>query len=282
MAHRFANSILLVLLLAGASAFSDQPAKVVWSDKEKPIVEQLRKLRSVPDEEKPAVIKRLAIEIRHLPANSKKTGLADSLAHLATEGDPGQEALQEVANTIAHSLNAKSSADSYATLAELARYEHVHVSVKNPQFETEIAKLEAIDAHRANADFTLADIDGKVWTLKALRGKTVLVNFWATWCPPCRKEMPDLEQLSQEFKDRGLVILAISDEEPDKVKLFVAEHKYSYPVLLDPGRKVNDLFEIGGIPKSFVYNSVGHLVAQAIDMRTRRQFLELLALAGLK
>jgi peroxiredoxin len=91
-----------------------------------------------------------------------------------------------------------------------------------------------------------------------------------------------LEQLSQEFKDRGLVILAVSDEAPDKVKPYVAEHKYSYTFLLDPGRKVNDLFEIGGIPKSFVYNSDGQLVAQAMDMRTRKQFLGFLALAGLK
>lgn len=282
MTHRIASSILLVLLLAGASAFGDQPAKVVWSHKEKPIMEQLRKLRSVPDEEKPAVIKRLAIEIRHLPANSNRGSLANTLANLATEGDPGQEALQEVANTIAHSLNAKNSSDSYAILAELARYEHVHVSVKSPRFEAETSKLEARDARRARADFTLTDIEGKSWTLKALRGKTVLVNFWATWCPPCRKEMPDLEQLAREFKDRGLLILGISDEEPDKVKPFVAEHKYTYPFLLDPGRKVNDVFEIGGIPKSFVYNSDGLLVAQAMDMRTRGQFLKLLALAGLK
>jgi peroxiredoxin len=78
------------------------------------------------------------------------------------------------------------------------------------------------------------------------------------------------------------VILAISDEEADKVRRFIAEHKVSYPILLDPGRKVNELFRVEGIPKTFVYDRDGWLVAQAVDMRTRSQFLELLARAGLK
>ena len=78
------------------------------------------------------------------------------------------------------------------------------------------------------------------------------------------------------------MILAISDEGAEKVKTFLAENKISYPILLDPGRKVNDLFRIGGIPKSFVYDRNGKLVAQSIDMRTQKQFLELLGRAGLK
>jgi peroxiredoxin len=110
----------------------------------------------------------------------------------------------------------------------------------------------------------------------------VLVNFWATWCPPCRKEMPDLETLYKQFKDQSLVILAISDEEESKVKPFIAEQKVTYPILLDPGRKVNELFEIEGIPKTFVYDRSGKMVAQSIDMRTRKQFLEMLAQAGLQ
>jgi len=93
--------------------------------------------------------------------------------------------------------------------------------------------------------------------------------------------MPDLEVLYRRFKDQGLVILAISDEEAAKVKSYLAEKPVTYPILLDPGRKVNDLFLINGIPKSFVYDRKGKLVAQSIDMRTQKQFLEMLGLAGL-
>jgi peroxiredoxin len=95
--------------------------------------------------------------------------------------------------------------------------------------------------------------------------------------------MPDLEALYKRFQDQGFVILAISeDEETDKVKPFITERKISYPILLDPGQKVNSMFQVDGIPKSFVYNRDGKLVAQSIDMRTQRQFLEMLAQAGLQ
>ena len=110
----------------------------------------------------------------------------------------------------------------------------------------------------------------------------VLVNFWATWCPPCRKEMPDLQALYDQFKDQGLVILGISDEDATKVRPFIAQQKIAYPILLDPGRTVNDLFRIDSIPKTFVYDRGGKLVSQSIDMRTRKQFLEMLAQAGLQ
>jgi peroxiredoxin len=131
-------------------------------------------------------------------------------------------------------------------------------------------------------DFTLADLRGKSWTLSELRGKVVVVNFWATWCPPCRKEMPDLEALYNRFKGEGFVVLAVSDEDAAKVRPFIAERQVTYPILLDPGRKVNDLFQVEGIPKTFVYDRDGKLVAQSIDMRTRKQFLGMLAEAGLK
>jgi peroxiredoxin len=250
---------------------------------------RLHQLRKLPDAERIKATRELALEIRRLPPRDKKEQLAEQLANLVTEGDPGQDTLQEVATTLAQALrdqpvlpNNGQPALAYITLAQLVRYEGVQVSLKDPQFAAATRKLEADDESRQHVDFTLADLSGAQWTLRSLAGKVVLVNFWATWCPPCRKELPDLQALAERFGSRGLVVLAISDEEAEKVKPFVAEHKLSYPVLLDPGRKVNDLFRVEGIPKTFVYDRGGKLAAEAIDMRTQRQFLEMLQRAGLE
>jgi peroxiredoxin len=277
-----------VLLLSPPAAFRAQE-KIIWSSQEKPISEQIGGLRALPDDVRGQATKKLALQIRQLPVTPNKLRLAYSLAMLSTEGDFGHDMLQEVATTLAAALHEKplppdkgQPARPYVELAELVRYEHVQATLGDPQFAAAVSKLEADNARRDQADFTLADLDGKPWTLKEQRGKVVLLNFWATWCPPCRKEMPDLEKLYQQFKDQGLVILAISDEDASKVRPFIAQQKVTYPILLDPGRKVNGLFQIQGIPKTFVYDRNGKLVAQSIDMRTRRQFLEMLAQAGLK
>ena len=282
------------IFLSAAAAWLTNPAtvaaqkpQIVWSDQEKPILQQLRGLRGLTDDERPEATKRLALEIRELPAGANKEMLAQSLTNLATEGDPGAGTLQEVATTLAQAIRERAAApadkqiaEPYSALAQLVRYEHVEVSLNDPQFAAAMAKLEADDKSRQHADFTLTDIKGKPWTLRDLRGKVVLVNFWATWCPPCRKEMPDLETLYQRLGPSGLVILAISDEDAAKVEPFIAGHHFTYPILLDPGRKVNDLFHVEGIPKSFLYDRDGKLVAQAIDMRTQKQFLEMLTRAG--
>jgi peroxiredoxin len=279
---------LAVLIMIASTLFA-QAQKVVLSEREKTIAEQIKGLRAVPDAKRGEVTKQIALDIRALPASPNKMLLAESVANLATEGDFGKQTLQEVATTLSDSLRAQAASASagmpegpYVTLAQLVRYEGAKVPMDDPLLNAALARLQAEDKDRAAADFTLSDIKGKSWTLHDLRGKVVLVNFWATWCPPCRKEMPDLELLSKEFGPKGLVILAISDEDAAKVDPFIAEHKYSYPILLDPGRKVNKMMFVEGIPKSFVYNREGKLVAQAIDMRTRGQLLEMLSHAGLK
>jgi peroxiredoxin len=94
--------------------------------------------------------------------------------------------------------------------------------------------------------------------------------------------MPDLEMLYRRFGAQGFIILGIDDEETETVKPFIAQQGITYPVLLDPGRKVNTLFRIEGIPKTFVYDRDGKIVAQSIDMRTGKQFLEMLGSAGLE
>jgi peroxiredoxin len=286
--RRFAYSLLAFGFLVSTLSVLAQE-KVVWSDQEKPIVDQIHGLRKLDDTVRATTTRNLALQIRQLPVVPNKLKLAGALAGLATEGDFGRDTLQEVTTTLAAALREQPPAGKdgqpdflYVELASLVRYEHMQATLDNPQFAAAMAKLEADDAKRQSADFTLTDLQGKAWRLQDLRGKVVLVNFWATWCPPCRKEMPDLDALYNKFKDHGFVVLAISDEESAKVAPFITAHKISYPVLLDPGRKVNDAFTVEGIPKSFVYDRSGKMVAQSIDMRTRNQFMGMLAQAGLQ
>ncbi len=286
---RYLLILALALCMGSPATLHAQTQKPVWTADQKPIAHQIGNLRELADDVRAIATHRLALQIRQLPASANKVTLANDLADLSTEGDFGRGTLQQVTTTLADALRehplpaAKGQLpEPYLELAQLVRYESMKASLNQPQFTAAMAKLKADDARRESADFTLTDLQGKTWTLKELRGKVVLVNFWATWCPPCRKEIPDLEKLYSHFKDQGFVVLAISDEDESKVAPFIAQEKASYPVLLDPGHKINDLFQVDGIPKSFVYDRTGKLVAQSIDMRTRGQFLTMLAAAGLQ
>jgi peroxiredoxin len=282
------RSLFAILILFLAIPLSSQQ-KTVWSAQEQPIVDQIKGLRKLDDTVRARTTKQLALQIRQLPVVPNKLKLAGALALLSTEGDFGRGTLQEVTTTLASAVREQPPAgkpgrpdDLYMWLASLVRYEHMQAQSDNPQFAEALSKLEAADAVRQKVDFTLSDLQGNPWHLRDLKGKVVLVNFWATWCPPCRKEMPDLQALYDRYKDQGFVVVSISDEEAAKVQPFIAEQKITYPVLLDPGRKVTDLFQVEGIPKSFVYDREGKLVAQSIDMRTRNQFQGMLAQAGLQ
>lgn len=281
------SPVAIFILLLAIPLSSQQ--KTAWSAQEQPIVDQIKGLRKLDDTVRARTTKELALQIRQLPVVPNKLKLAGALANLSTEGDFGRDTLQEVTTTLASALREQPPEgkpgqpdDLYMWLASLVRYEHMQAQSDNPQFAAAISKLEAADAARQEADFTLLDLQGSRWHLRDLQGKVVLVNFWATWCPPCRKEMPDLQALYDKYKNQGFMVVSISDEEAAKVQPFIAERKITYPVLLDPGRKVNDLFRVEGIPKSFVYDRDGKLVAQSIDMRTRNQFLQMLAQAGLQ
>jgi thiol-disulfide isomerase/thioredoxin len=104
-----------------------------------------------------------------------------------------------------------------------------------------------------------------------------MVNFWATWCPPCRLEMPDLDKIYTHFVPQGLVILSISDEDAFKVNTFINSTTYHPPVLIDSDGAVHKLFHVEGIPKTFIFNRNGRLIGETIDQCTGMQFLKLLA-----
>jgi peroxiredoxin len=269
-----------VLAFLGGALAQRGPA---LSPEEAAISTEIRTLRSLPDDVWVQTVGKLARQIQQLPDSSpNKIALIANLGNLVTEGDAGHDTLQVVASTMAQALRAEPKNPVASTLAQLVRYEHVSVSSDDPAYLAATAKLEALDVQRASPRFTLKDLKGAEWSLESLRGKVVLVNFWATWCPPCRKEMPDMEALYQRFAARGLVVLAISDEDAATVQKFLDQQKFTYPILLDPGRKVNALFGVEGIPKSFLYGRDGKLAAEAIDRRTEGQFLAMFKLAGLE
>jgi peroxiredoxin len=130
-------------------------------------------------------------------------------------------------------------------------------------------KISSIKGDKKVLDFSLEDLNGKKVGLKQFKGKVVFLNFWATWCGPCREEMPGLEVLHQRFKEKNFVLLSVSvDYEGAKpVREFINKHRYSFPVLLDPKCETLDLFEVKGIPTTFIIDKKGRMVGRAIGPR---------------
>ncbi|WP_298844212.1 TlpA family protein disulfide reductase [Clostridium sp.] len=114
-------------------------------------------------------------------------------------------------------------------------------------------------------DFKLKDLNGKELSLSDLKGKRVFLNFWATWCPPCKAEMPEIEKLYQETKNSNLVIVAVEIGEPlSTVKPFIDSNKYNFKVLIDPDQRVAAQYNITSIPTSYFIDVDGNIISKNI------------------
>jgi thiol-disulfide isomerase/thioredoxin len=119
-----------------------------------------------------------------------------------------------------------------------------------------------------SADFTLSLLDGGTVRLHDLKGHFVLLNFWATWCPPCRSEIPSMEALYRRFRDEGLKFVAVDiQEKKDGVAAFATQFDMSFPVALDAKGQVGMQYGIQSIPTTFLIDKVGNIIAQAIGGR---------------
>lgn len=113
----------------------------------------------------------------------------------------------------------------------------------------------------------LEDLFGVEVSLNDLKGKNVYINFWATWCGPCKGEMPDIEKLYQETKDTDLVILAVNlGEGKDTVKSFANSNKYNFKILLDTDEAAAALYNVSAVPSSFFIDKSGNIISKKIGV----------------
>jgi peroxiredoxin len=120
--------------------------------------------------------------------------------------------------------------------------------------------LGAGEASGPAADFSLPSRGGAPVTLSGLRGQVVLINFWATWCGPCRKEMPLLEQIQKKYAPLGFTMLGINvEEDTTQMEAFLGDVPVTFPVLLDPANQVSKLYDVAAMPSTVIVDRKGNI-----------------------
>ena len=124
-------------------------------------------------------------------------------------------------------------------------------------------------------DFSLEDVNGKAVSLNDFQGKRVLIHFWATWCVPCLAEMPILQEIHNQWIERGLVVLSINmGEDVSKVRGYVRRYGLSFPVLLDPNTKVFTRHEIRMLPTTLLVDKDQTIIAKKVGRFLTKESLE--------
>ena len=117
-------------------------------------------------------------------------------------------------------------------------------------------------------DFALKDIEGNIHRISDYKGHVIIVNFWATWCPPCRAEMPAMQRAWEQLREEGIMMLAIDvGEDEDTVFEFTASYPVDFPLLLDMDSTVSEAWEVKGLPTTFVVDQWGRKIYRAVGGR---------------
>jgi len=127
----------------------------------------------------------------------------------------------------------------------------------------------SVDKGSQAPDFSLSDLDGNTVNFADFRGKNVYLNFWASWCDPCKEEMPDIEKTFDLYKDKDFVVLTVNTgEDKETVKSFIQNNGYTFPVLLDTNLDVAKLYKTNDIPVSFFINKEGKIISKKVGLMT--------------
>ena len=119
---------------------------------------------------------------------------------------------------------------------------------------------ERVEPTKESVDFSVQQLDGSAVSLSGYRGRVVIMEFWATWCGPCRFSLPSLEVIYKRFRDRGATVLLINQgEDADTVRKW-AERRFTAPILLDTDQRVGRLYGVSGIPRLFIVDQEGRIV----------------------
>lgn len=150
---------------------------------------------------------------------------------------------------------------------EMEKSEAIAEGVKG--YEVQLGEEIGIEQGQLAPDFTLTNLDGEEVTLSDLQGKNVLLNFWATWCPPCEAEMPHLQKYYDTYAEKDNVeIIGVNvtyaKEKIERVKQFVEGYQLTFPILLEPTKEVADQYEVFTIPSTFMIDVEGNVQRQII------------------
>jgi peroxiredoxin/outer membrane lipoprotein-sorting protein len=135
---------------------------------------------------------------------------------------------------------------------------------------------------RPAPDFQLQELSGRKVALKELRGHVVVLDFWATWCGPCRIDMPRIEALHNELKDQGLQVFGVNGEDAALARSYLQRNSYTFPTLSDPGMQVAQLYEVNALPTAVVIDKEGKIAAYLQGSGTKERLLEAIRAAGLR
>lgn len=128
--------------------------------------------------------------------------------------------------------------------------------------------LHAAQTPQPAPDFELVDLDGALHRLSDYRGKVVVLNFWATWCPPCRYEMPSMQRGWERVRDEDIVFLGVNiGEDTDTVFTFLADYPVEFPLLFDEKAAVIEAYPVTGLPTTYIIDPAGRITHRAVGSR---------------